>query len=119
MHICGTHCHYKKKQKECKYGFSFNAYNQENSTFDSTSNRWVYQHLCHQDGNVVLYHTSLLLLWSAHMNLQPITSMYWSYHLLKYAMKCEPHGALQLNPKNTKILGLKGASIVQLQLNHH
>jgi hypothetical protein len=31
-------------------------------------------------------------------------------------MKCEPHGKLNLNTKNAKQLGLKNASIIQLQL---
>ena len=35
LHTFGTCCHYKKNRREYKYEFPFNAYNQENSTFDS------------------------------------------------------------------------------------
>ena len=116
LHTCGIHCHYRKQQGEFKYVFLFNVHNQENSTFNFTSNRWMYYCPHHQDHNIVPYHASLLLLWSAHLNLQRIASMYWSYYLLKYAMKYEPHGAIQLNPKKAVRLELEGASTTQLQL---
>jgi hypothetical protein len=64
----------------------------------------------------VPYHTSLLLLWNAHINIQHITYSYWSYYPLKYTMKCEPHGKLNLNKKNAKWMGLWNVSKVQLQL---
>ena len=48
------------------------------------------------------------------MNLQSITSTYWLYYLLKYVIKYEPHGAIQLNPKNVARLELEGVSTTQL-----
>jgi len=41
------------------------------------------------------------------LNILHTTSSYWSFNLLKYAMKCEPHGKLNLNAKNAKHLGFK------------
>jgi hypothetical protein len=52
----------------------------------------------------------LLLLWGVHFNVLHITSSYWSFYLLKYAMKCEPHGTLNLNYKNGERLGLQNES---------
>jgi hypothetical protein len=58
----------------------------------------------------------LLLLRGVHFNILHITSSYCSFYLLKYAMKCEPHGTLNLNTKNIEWLGLQNASKLQLQL---
>ncbi len=57
-----------------------------------------------------------LILWGAHMNIQRITSSYWSYCLLKYAMKCEPQGTIKLDDVNARSLGLVNATFSQLQL---
>ncbi len=56
------------------------------------------------------YHYTTLILWGAHMNIQRITSSYWSYYLLKYAMKCEPQGIIKLDDVNVKRLGLIDAT---------
>ncbi len=50
------------------------------------------------------------------MNVQQITSSYWSYYLLKYAMKCEPQGIIKLNDVNARNLGLVDATPLQLRL---
>jgi hypothetical protein len=65
---------------------------------------------------VVAYHLTLLLLWGAQMNMLRITSSHWSYDLLKYSMKCEPHGCIQLNVSNAIHLGLQNVSPLQLKL---
>ena len=59
---------------------------------------------------------TLLLVWDAHLNLQQINAIYWSYYVLKYAMKFEPHSPINLNKKNAKCLGLHRASDTQLKL---
>jgi hypothetical protein len=56
----------------------------------------------YEDQNVVPYHPMLLLVCGSHLNILHITSSYWSFYLLKYAMKCEPHGKLNLNTKNVE-----------------
>jgi hypothetical protein len=50
-----------------------------------------------------------------HLNIQYITSSYWSYYPFKYTVKCEPYGALNLNQKNVECLGLQNVSQMQLQ----
>jgi len=50
------------------------------------------------------------------MNIQRITSSYWSYCLLKYVMKCEPQGTIKLDDINARSLGLVDATPLQLQL---
>jgi hypothetical protein len=50
------------------------------------------------------------------MNIQQITSSYWSYYRLKYAMKCEPQGTIKLDDISAKSLGLVDATPLQIQL---
>jgi len=61
--------------------------------------------LCHN-------HASLFFLWRSHLNIQCNTSLYWSYYLFKYTMKCEPYGPLHLNQKIMERLGLQNVSQV-------
>lgn len=56
-----------------------------------------------------------MLLWGAHCNIQKITSTSWSFYVLKYAMKCEPPGKLNLDIEAAKRLGLAGVSNAQLK----
>ncbi len=65
---------------------------------------------------MVPYHCTTLILWGAHMNIQQITSSYWSYYLLKYVMKCEPQGTIKLDDVNARSLGLVDATPLQPQL---
>ncbi len=60
--------------------------------------------------NAVPYHCTTLILWGAHMNIQRIISTYWSYYLLKYAMKCEPQGIIKLDEVSARSLGLVDAT---------
>jgi hypothetical protein len=64
--------------------------------------KWEYYRPRYENRNVVPYHPTLLLLWGTHLKILCITSSYWSFYLLKYAMKCEPHGKLNLNTKNVE-----------------
>jgi hypothetical protein len=58
----------------------------------------------------------ILLIWGAHINLQQITFSYWSYYLLKYAIKMEPNNPLNLDIKNAMRLGFDKLNVIQLQL---
>lgn len=78
--------------------------------------RWEYFQPKYCDKNVVPYHATILLVWGAHINLQWITFSYWSYYLIKYAMKLEPNDLLNLDIKNTKRLGFDKLSVIQLPL---
>jgi len=83
LHTCGNRC---KHKFHCKYGFPFTMQPNQQSKFNNYTNQWEYYHPRHEDRNVVSYHASLLLLWNAHLNIQCITFLYWSYYLLKYTM---------------------------------
>jgi hypothetical protein len=50
------------------------------------------------------------------MNLQGITNNAWSHYLLKYAMKCEPSGSLNLDVHATRALGLQNLTDLQLKM---
>ncbi len=99
LRTCGNKCNHKTSQNQCKYGFPFNAHLEHCPKFNNYTNHWEYYRPRHEDYNVVPYHASLLLLWGVQLNIQRIISSYWSYYLLKYAMKCEPHGTINLNKK--------------------
>jgi hypothetical protein len=64
--------------------------------------KWEYYRPQYENRIVVPYHPTLLPLWETHFNILCITCFYWSCYLLKYAMKCEPRGKLNLNTKNVE-----------------
>jgi len=78
------------------------------------NNRWAYFQIGYYDKNVVPHHATISLVWGAHINLQWITSSYWSYYLLKYAMKSKPNNLLNLNIKNAMKLRFDKLSVIQL-----
>ncbi|DBA91865.1 TPA: hypothetical protein ACH3X1_015999 [Trebouxia sp. C0004] len=98
----------------CKYGFPYDPQPSHSPVFDSAHNRFLYHRLRYQDRNVSSYHPNVLLLWGAHMNLQRITQSAWSFYVLKYSMKCEPSGCLQLQPTALSMLGLDNLQPAQL-----
>ena len=110
LHICNSRCQQRSNANNYKYGFPFKLHIEEKTTYNPESKRWEYYRPRYEDRNVVPYHASLLLMWGAHFYLQRINTTYWSYYLLKYAMKCEPQGPINLNKKNAERLGLHGAS---------
>jgi hypothetical protein len=110
LHTCISRCHHKKMHGTCKYGFPFPPHTEEQTTFNVDTRRWDYYRPRNEDRNVVPYYATILLLWGAHINLKRINTAYWLYYLLKYAMKSEPHGPIQLDKTNAERLGLQGAS---------
>ena len=116
LHTCTSQCHHRKSHETCKYEFSFPPHTEEQTTYNVDTRRWEYYRPRYEDRNVVPYHATLLLLWGAHINLQSVNTTYWSYYLLKYAMKSEPHGPIQLDKTNAEHSDLQGASNSQLQL---
>jgi hypothetical protein len=77
----------------CKFGFPYSPHIEPNSFLIKKTNKWKYYTPPYEDQNVVPYHPTLLLVCGAHLNILCITSSYWSFYLLKYAMKCEPQGS--------------------------
>ena len=116
LYTCTSRCHHRKSHGTCKYGFPFPPHTKEKTTYNIDTKRWNYYRPRNEDRNVVPYHATVLLLWGTHVNLQSVNTAYWSYYLLKYAMKSEPHGPIELDKTNAERLGLQGASNSQLQL---
>jgi len=100
----------------CKMGFPFAVQTCNTPTLDAATNRYHYFRPRTCDSNVVPYHPLVLLLWNAHMNIQVITEAAWSRYVLKYATKCEPNGALNLNRKDGDAIGLQGLEECQLKM---
>jgi hypothetical protein len=49
---------------------------------------------------IMLCHTMhFYSFYGVHLNIQRIISSCWSYYFLKYAIKCESHGTINLNKK--------------------
>jgi hypothetical protein len=116
LHECQSQSIRKNRNGTSRFGFPFASHVEPNSFFNKETNKWEYYKPRYEDQNVVSYHPTLLLLWGVHFNVLHITSSYWSFYLLKYAMKCEPPGTLNLNYKNGERLGLQNESKLQLQL---
>ncbi len=115
-HECQSWCIWKGWNGTCRFGFPFVSHVEAQKNFNKEKIKWEYYKPRYEDQNVVPYHPTLLLLRGVHFNILHITSSYCSFYLLKYAMKCEPHGTLNLNTKNIEWLGLQNASKLQLQL---
>eukprot|EP00898_Chlorokybus_atmophyticus_P005720 jgi/Chlat1/6149/Chrsp41S05722 len=73
-------------------------------------------HLLYTTTLVIPCHPAIALLWGAHVNLQRICNEAWSYYVLKYAIKSEPFGKLNLNPDAARCLGLKGMTDAELRV---
>ncbi len=113
LHSCHNRCMQKRTNDKCKFGFPYLEHISQKPTINNYSNRWEYYRPRYVDCNVVAYHPMLLLLWGAHVNMLQITL---SYYLLKYSMKCEPHGCIELNVNNVVHLRLQNVSPLQLKL---
>lgn len=92
----------------CKYGFPFDTQPELHTVFDQDKGKYYYHRPRSIDRNVVPYHPDLLLLWGAHMNLQCVVSASWTLYLLKYALKCEPNGQLNLAVETMRTMGFTG-----------
>ena len=90
----------------CKYCFPFEVHPEREASLNPKSNRWEYHRPETSDCMIVPYHPLALLLWGAHMNVQRVTGADWSFYLLKYAMKIECIGKLDLGTATPERLGL-------------
>ncbi len=106
LHESQNRCIQKWFNGTCKFGVWYSPHIE---LFFKLKKREYYRPQ-HENRNVVPYHPTLLPLWETHFNILCITFSYWSFYLLKYAMKCETHGKLNLNTKNVEWLGFLNAS---------
>jgi hypothetical protein len=104
-----------KGKDHCRYGYPFKTQSNMEATFNAPTLWWEYFRPRYVDRNTVSYHPLVMLLWGAHCNVQWMTSTSWSFYVLKYAMKCEPLGKLNLDTDAAKQLGLGNISESQLK----
>ena len=120
LHYCReggcTHIDGGNGLKYCKLGFPVDVHMNKEASIHPITGKWQYYRPGPEHRNVVPYHPVLLLLWGAHMNIQRVTNEAWSFYLLKYAMKCEPAGSLNLQPADARAIGLEGLNDMQLKL---
>ena len=83
--------------------------------FNQKTLRYEYYRPRKTDRNVVPYHPIALVLWGGHMNIQKMSNSTWTYYLIKYVNKMEPHGCMTLDENATKSLGIKDMTIEQLK----
>jgi hypothetical protein len=102
LHECQKLLYLKSCNRTCKFGFPYSPHIEPNYSFNKKTNKWEYYRPQYEDQNAVPYHPTLLLLWGTHLNILCITSSHWFSYLLKYIIKCEPHGKLNLNTKNVE-----------------
>lgn len=81
----------------CQHGFPYAQQLDRLPKYNEVTMKHEYMRLGYEDRNVVPYHPLCLLLWGAHMNVQRITHAAFSRYLLKYALKCEPNGTLNMD----------------------
>ena len=114
VHDCGRElC--KGCNGRCKLGFPYKIQSSKEPQFNKTTLRYEYYRPRKTDRNVVPYHPLVLLLWGAHMNIQKVTNCTWTFYLLKYVNKMEPHGNMTLDEASAKALGIKDMTLEQLK----
>ncbi|KAK9829678.1 hypothetical protein WJX72_007303 [[Myrmecia] bisecta] len=95
-----------KKEGHCKNSFPFGPQPKQQPVFNTATQRWTYYRRCYAERNVVPYHPVNSLLWNAHTNVQYITQTSWSRYVMKYALKAEPTGDINLDTEAAARLGL-------------
>ena len=114
VHDCGRDlC--KGCNGRCKLGFPYKVQRETEPQFNETTLRYEYYRPRKTDRNVVPYHPLVLLLWGAHMNIQKVTNCTWTFYLLKYVNKMEPHGNMTLDAAAAKALGIQDMTLEQLK----
>ncbi len=73
LHKCQNWCIWKGWNGNCRFGFPFVSHVEPIYVFNKETKRWEYYRPQYEDQNVVPYHSTLLLLWGAHLNILRIT----------------------------------------------
>lgn len=82
----------------CCFGFPYSeASLSRDPVLNVATKRYDYYRRGYADRNVVPYMPELLLLWGSHCNVQRVTNASWSLYLLKYTLKIEPTGFLNID----------------------
>eukprot|EP00951_Prasinocladus_malaysianus_P000169 scaffold1283_cov18-Prasinocladus_malaysianus.AAC.1 len=111
IHWCRPHlC---KSKGTCRLKFPKQQQKVITPHYNESTHRFEYYRPRKCDRNVVEYHPLLLLFWGAHCNVQKVTSEEFSRYLLKYQMKVEPSGTLNLDEDASKALGIDDLTEIQ------
>ena len=92
----------------CCFGFPYTKYQiSHKPLLDPKTGRYTYYRPNYASRNVVPYVPDVALLWGAHTNVQKCTNSSWTYYLLKYTLKEEPTGQLELSETDLDQFGIK------------
>jgi hypothetical protein len=94
MHVCNFHC---TSNGRCKKGFPRPLHADENPSQDPETRRWRYHTEAASDQYIVPYHAICLALWRAHCAVLLICDEAWSTYVLKYVMKSDCAGELDIS----------------------
>lgn len=113
LHVCRAGA--CMQDGRCRSGYPFEPHFGD-PVIDPVSNRWKYFRPGADHRNVVSYHPEALSILNNHMNIQRVTDTNWSGYMLKYALKAEPSGELNLDSDLADRLGIRDLSREQLKL---
>lgn len=97
---------------KCKYGFPYPVQMDHTPKLDPITGRNLPYCPGEEHRNTACYVPMITLLWGAHSNVVLITQAAFSHYLLKYTMKCEPAGRLNISADTLHTLGITEASPV-------
>ena len=101
---------------QCRYGFPFKVHPEQQASCNPTSHKWEYHRPTEADCMTIPYHALILAIWGAHMNMQRVTGTDWSFYLLKYTMKSECTGKLDMDTSTLERLGLSHLPQAELHM---
>ena len=104
-----------KKNGACRYGFPYKPC-EEGAHYDDALKQWVYYRPGEQNAYVVPYHPAVLLLWGAHVNVQRVVRNSLHNYLVKYVVKSEAVGRLDINDEVVSLLGFDEATDTQREV---
>lgn len=95
-HVCSPKC---LTNGLCERGFPMPLHTCATPRQDPESGIWRYPRYHASDRDIVPYHRPTLLLWQAHHNVQIVSTSIFCGYLLKYEMKADCAGELDLTPQ--------------------
>ena len=85
-------------------GFPYAVHADPAPSQDPGSQKWIYHRAHEADAYVIPYQATCLALWKGHCNVQCVSNEAWSKYVLKYAMKADCAGDIDL--EHASCLGL-------------
>jgi hypothetical protein len=91
-------------EKVCTKGFPKPILRQ--TQVDPVTGRWEYPRLSKADDYVVNYHPGLLRILGVHVHLQRVTGNAWQDYMMKYLMRVDTHGEVNMTASVAHAFGL-------------